>query len=142
TRIACSSTGDSGCSASAPLSASVFLSPAFLSPALSAGLSSALASASTTASGADAWAATGQASAAMNASPRKAAWARSGGALFVVVVLIGPVFALEGPVLLVVAHQPFQLQLREHLGRVAALAQVGDLDLQLLLLADDRVDMG
>src|SRR5262245_47115205 len=30
--------------------------------------------------------------------------------LFVVVVLIGPVLALEGPVLLVVAHEPLELE--------------------------------
>src|SRR5215831_1020189 len=63
-------------------------------------------------------------------------------ALFVVRVLIRPVLALERPVLLVVAHQAFELELGEHVRWIAALPQVGDLDLELLLLADDRVDLG
>src|SRR5450432_4929610 len=62
-------------------------------------------------------------------------------ALFVVLVLIRPVLALEGPILLVVAHEALELQGREHVRRVAPLAQVRDLDLELLLLADDGVDL-
>src|SRR5262249_23342523 len=62
-------------------------------------------------------------------------------ALLVVLVLIRPVLAFERPVFLVVAHQPFELQLGEHLRRIAPLAQVRDLDLELLLLADDGVDL-
>src|SRR5882724_7766451 len=61
--------------------------------------------------------------------------------LFVVLVLIRPVLALEGPVLLVVAHEALELEGREHVGWVAPLAQVRDLDLELLLLADDGVDL-
>src|SRR4051812_40722869 len=55
--------------------------------------------------------------------------------LFVVLVLIRPVLALEGPILFVVTHEALELQSREHVGRVAPLAQVRDLDLELLLLA-------
>src|SRR4051794_2552351 len=62
--------------------------------------------------------------------------------LFVVLVLIRPVLALEGPVLLVIAHQPLKLEGGEQLSRIATVAQVLDLDLQLLLLADDGVDLG
>src|SRR5262245_19112086 len=43
--------------------------------------------------------------------------------LFVILVLIRPVLALERPVLLVIAHQPFELELGEHVRRVAPLAQ-------------------
>src|SRR5258708_3320838 len=75
-----------------------------------------------------------------NASAIAAAAAAVTARLFVVRILIRPVLTLERPVLLVVAHQPFQRQLGEHVGRVTAVAQVGDLDLQLLLLADDGVD--
>src|SRR6516165_8413602 len=42
--------------------------------------------------------------------------------LFVILVLIRPVLALEGPIFLVVAHQPLELELGEHVGRVAPLA--------------------
>src|SRR6185369_15087845 len=59
--------------------------------------------------------------------------------LLVILILVGPVLTFEGPVFLVVAHQAFQLQRREQVGGEAALAQVRDLDLQLLLLADDGV---
>src|SRR5882724_5057616 len=62
-------------------------------------------------------------------------------ALFVVLVLIRPVLGLEGPVLLVVAHETLELQGREHVGWIPSLAQVRDLDLELLLLADDGVDL-
>src|SRR6266852_3643382 len=48
--------------------------------------------------------------------------------LFVVLVFIRPVLALEGPILLVVAHEALELQGREHVGRVTPLAQVRDLD--------------
>src|SRR3954469_8274240 len=62
--------------------------------------------------------------------------------LFVVLVLIRPVLTLEGPVLLVIAHQPLKLEGGEQLSRVATVAQVLDLDLQLLLFSDDGVDLG
>src|SRR5579863_1831545 len=61
--------------------------------------------------------------------------------LFVVLVFIRPVLAFERAVLLVIAHQPLKLEGGEQLSRVAAVAQVLDLDLQLLLLADDGVDL-
>src|SRR5450631_642554 len=61
--------------------------------------------------------------------------------LLVVLVLIRPVLALEGPVFLVIAHQTLKLEGGEQLSRVATVAQVLDLDLQLLLLADDGVDL-
>src|SRR6187551_2378635 len=61
--------------------------------------------------------------------------------LLEVLILVRPVLPFERPVFFVVAHQALELQGREQLGRVASLAQVRDLDLQLLLLADDGVDV-
>src|SRR5213082_2325464 len=60
--------------------------------------------------------------------------------LLVILILVAPMLPFEGPVLLVIAHQAFELELREHVGRVAPVAEVGDLDLELLLLADHGVD--
>src|ERR1051325_12174249 len=61
--------------------------------------------------------------------------------LFVILVLIRPVLALEWPILLVVANQAFDVELAEHLGREATPREIGDLDLELLFLADDGVDL-
>src|SRR5262245_54245764 len=62
-----------------------------------------------------------------SASPSaRIARARARAGLFVVLVHIRPVLALERPILLVVAHQALQGQLGEHVGRVAPVAQVGD----------------
>src|SRR5579871_3181183 len=112
-------------------SASALSSPlSFLSPVLSPALF--------TAANAGATRASGSVSARAPASRRAASERR----LFVVLVFIRPVLAFERPVLFVIAHQSFKLERGEQLGRIAAVAQLLDLDLQLLLLADDGVDLG
>src|SRR5262245_38878732 len=61
--------------------------------------------------------------------------------LLVILILIGPVLAFERPVLLVVSNQPLGMKPAKHLGWKPPFGQISDLDLQLLLLADDGVDL-
>src|SRR2546423_11774187 len=54
--------------------------------------------------------------------------------LFIVLVLIRPTFSLRRPIFFVVADEPFDVQLAEHLRREAARRQILDLPLELALL--------
>src|SRR6185436_7264691 len=83
------------------------------------------------------------ASAAVGASSSASAVINAGapGALAIILILVSPVLALVGPVLFVVADEAFHLEAPQQLRRVAPLLEVGDLDLQALLLADDGVDV-
>src|SRR5690349_5099181 len=61
--------------------------------------------------------------------------------LFVILILIRPTLGLRGPIFFVVADEPLDVQLAEHLRREAACRQILDLPLQLALLSDDGVDL-
>src|SRR5205807_1842868 len=70
-----------------------------------------------------------------------AARSRATSRLFVVLVLICPTFGFRRPIFFVVANQPLDVQLAEHLRREAARRQILDLPLELALLSDDRIDL-
>src|SRR2546423_1877270 len=61
--------------------------------------------------------------------------------LFVILVFIRPTLGLRRPVFFVVADEPFDVQLAEHLRRESSRRQILDLPLELALLPDDGVDL-
>src|SRR5260370_2443782 len=61
--------------------------------------------------------------------------------LFIILVFIRPTLGLRRPIFLVVADEPFDVQLAEHLRRESSRRQIFDLPLDLALLPDYGVDL-
>src|SRR4051812_42311806 len=61
--------------------------------------------------------------------------------LFVILILIRPTLGLRWPIFLVVADEPLDVQLAEHLRRESSRREIFDLPLELALRADDRIDL-